>query len=194
MSEFLNTIYETVASGWIVTWPTRLLALIWLAWVVSWVAASFWSGRTKSHVRTRNSWIYRLPILLGAILLSPWPAARLGDKPLYDPGNAGTYMLAVVVLLGISFTWWARIHLGRFWSNAITHKEDHTIVEFRTLRAGASSHLYGLDPCNTRDGRRRCNRGIAARCASDLIRRMAEGAHGRAIPQRGTRPRGLSIV
>ena len=126
MSKFLSGIYETVSSGWIVTWPTKLIALIWLAWVVSWVAASFWSGRTKSHVRTRNSWVYRLPILLGAILLSPWAAARLGDKPLYDLGNAGTYMLAIVVLLGISFTWWARIHLGRFWSNAITRKEDHT--------------------------------------------------------------------
>jgi protein-S-isoprenylcysteine O-methyltransferase Ste14 len=53
----------------------------------------------------------------------------LGDKPLYHPGNAGTYLLAIVVLLGISFTWWARIHLGRFWSNAITRKEDHSIIE-----------------------------------------------------------------
>jgi protein-S-isoprenylcysteine O-methyltransferase Ste14 len=129
MSKFFSGIYETVSSGWIVTWPTKLLALIWLAWVISWVAASFWSGRTKSHVRTRNSWIYRLPILLGAILLSPWGTGMLGDKPLYHPGNAGTYLLAIVVLLGISFTWWARIHLGRFWSNAITRKEDHSIIE-----------------------------------------------------------------
>jgi protein-S-isoprenylcysteine O-methyltransferase Ste14 len=129
MSRFFNGIYETAASSWIVTWPTKLLALIWLAWVISWIAASFWSGRTKSHVRTRNSWVYRLPILLGAILLSPWAAGTLGDKPLYHPGNAGTYILAIVVLLGISFTWWARIHLGRFWSNAITRKEDHSIVD-----------------------------------------------------------------
>ena len=129
MSKFFSGIYETVSSVWIATWPTKLLAFIWLAWVISWVAASFWSGRTKSHVRTRNSWVYRLPILLGAILLSPWGTGTLGDKPLYHPGNAGTYMLAIVVLLGISFTWWARIHLGRFWSNAITRKEDHSIVD-----------------------------------------------------------------
>jgi protein-S-isoprenylcysteine O-methyltransferase Ste14 len=122
-------ILETVLSGWITTWPTKLLAFIWLAWVVSWVAASFWSGRTKTHVRTLNSWVYRLPILLGAILLSPWAAGALGEKPLYNLGNVGTYMLAAVVLSGISFTWWARIHLGRFWSNAITRKEDHNIVE-----------------------------------------------------------------
>ena len=29
----------------------------------------------------------------------------------------------------ISFTWWARIHLGRFWSNAITHKEGHQVID-----------------------------------------------------------------
>jgi protein-S-isoprenylcysteine O-methyltransferase Ste14 len=122
-------IYNLVASGWIVTWPTKLLALIWLAWVISWVVASFWSGRTKTHVQTLASLVYRLPILLGAILLSPWTAAVLGEHKLYDPGNVGTYVLAAVVLLGVSFTWWARIHLGRFWSNAITHKEGHRIVD-----------------------------------------------------------------
>jgi protein-S-isoprenylcysteine O-methyltransferase Ste14 len=121
--------FGALPGGWIVTWPTKLLALIWLAWVVSWVVASFWSGRTKSHVRTHDSWVYRLPILLGAILLLPWTAKALGDTPLYNPGNSGTYALAVVALLGISFTWWARIHLGRFWSNAITHKEDHRIID-----------------------------------------------------------------
>jgi len=80
-------------------------------------------------VRTWDSWVYRLPILIGAILLSPWTAGALGASQLYDPGNIGTYLLALVVLFGISFTWWARIHLGRFWSNAITHKEDHRVVD-----------------------------------------------------------------
>jgi protein-S-isoprenylcysteine O-methyltransferase Ste14 len=120
---------DALFSGWIVTWPTRLLALIWLVWVVSWVVASFWSGRTKGHVATRDSLVYRVPILLGAILLSPWTARALGESRIYDPGNFGIYALAFLVLLGISFTWWARIHLGRFWSNAITKKEDHRIVD-----------------------------------------------------------------
>jgi len=124
-----NGIADALLTGWIVTWPTRLLSLIWLAWVVSWVVASFWSGRTKSFVPTRDSWVYRLPILIGAILLSPWTAGAVGASQLYNPGDIGTYLLAVVVLFGISFTWWARIHLGRLWSNAITHKEDHRIVD-----------------------------------------------------------------
>ena len=71
MASRLGEIGDAVFSGWIVTWPTRLLALIWLAWIVSWVVASFWSGRTKRHVRTWDSFVYRVPILLGAILFSP---------------------------------------------------------------------------------------------------------------------------
>src|ERR1700751_4356766 len=120
---------EALLTGWIADWPTRLLALIWLAWVISWVVASFWSGRTKTHVPTLSSLAYRIPILLGAIFFMPWTGRALGETPLYHVGDAGIYAFAVVVLLGIGFTWWARIHLGRFWSNAITHKEDHRIID-----------------------------------------------------------------
>ena len=129
MLDGLGKIGDAILSGWIVTWPTKLLSLIWFAWVVSWVVAAFWSGRTKTHVPTWDSWIYRLPILLGAIFLMPLTARVLGAGPLYDLGNWGTYLLALVTVFGISFTWWARIHLGRFWSNAITHKEDHRIID-----------------------------------------------------------------
>jgi isoprenylcysteine carboxyl methyltransferase (ICMT) family protein YpbQ len=129
MLDGLGNIGDAILSGWIVTWPTKLLALIWFAWVVSWVVAAFWSGRTKAHVPTWESWVYRLPILIGAIFLMPVTARLFGATPLYHLGNIGTYLLALVTVLGISFTWWARIHLGRFWSNAITHKEDHRIID-----------------------------------------------------------------
>jgi protein-S-isoprenylcysteine O-methyltransferase Ste14 len=129
MFNIFNDIFTTVFSGWIVTWPTSLFAIIWLAFAASWILASFWSGRTKSHVRSLSAWVYRLPILLGAIFLAPPIERVLGAAPLYHLSNAAIYVLALVVVLGLSFTWWARIHLGRFWSNAITHKEDHRIID-----------------------------------------------------------------
>jgi protein-S-isoprenylcysteine O-methyltransferase Ste14 len=116
-------------SGWTATWPTQLLAIVWFAWVASWVVASFWSAPTQKHVRTWDSRAYRLPILAGALCLTPWTAEVLGQKPLYHLGNGGTYVLAAVVLAGVSFTWWGRIYLGRFWSNAITRKEGHHIID-----------------------------------------------------------------
>jgi protein-S-isoprenylcysteine O-methyltransferase Ste14 len=106
MSNILDIPGEVLASifsGWVVTWPTALLSLIWLGWISSWIIASVWSGRTKTAVRTFDSWVYRGPILLGAIFLAPPIERLLGATPLY--------------------------HLGRFWSNAITHKEDHRIID-----------------------------------------------------------------
>jgi protein-S-isoprenylcysteine O-methyltransferase Ste14 len=106
-----------------------LLAIIWILWVISWVLASFWSGQTRKHVMTWDSLKYRFPILAGAILFLPLTGKVLGEKPLWQFGSVGIYALACLVLAGISFTWWARIHLGRFWSNAITHKEGHQVID-----------------------------------------------------------------
>jgi protein-S-isoprenylcysteine O-methyltransferase Ste14 len=124
-AQFLTSAF----SGWTTTWPTQLLALIWLAWLASWVAASFWSGQTKKHVMTLESGRYRIPILVGAILFTPVTGRLLGEQPVWQFGNLGVYILAAVTIAGISFTWWARIHLGRFWSNAITHKEGHRVID-----------------------------------------------------------------
>lgn len=129
MSYDFSKLVSFAWGGWTTTWPTQLLALIWLAWLASWVGASFWQGRTKKHVMSLDSTRYRLPILAGGVLFTPWTAEVLGEKPLWHLGNAGVYALAAVTLAGISFTWWARIHLGQFWSNAITHKEDHRVVD-----------------------------------------------------------------
>ena len=122
-------IADAIVGGWVWTWPTKLLTIIWLAWVISWIVASFWSGRTKAHVPISEAWVYWLPIVFGSIMLLPVTERELGARQLYHPGESGTYLAAAVVVIGISFTWWGRIHLGRFWSNAITHKEDHRIID-----------------------------------------------------------------
>lgn len=125
----LREILAFVWSGWTATWPTQLLALIWLAWLISWVVASFWSGRTQKHLMTWDSQAYRIPILAGGILFTPGVAQLLGARPLWQLGNGLIYVLAGLTLAGISFTWWGRIHLGRFWSNAITRKESHRVID-----------------------------------------------------------------
>src|SRR3954453_21677596 len=118
-----------VWSGWTATWPTQLLALVWIGWLISWAVGSFFSARTEKHVRTWDSRAYRIPILVGAVLLTPWTAQVLGEQPLWRLGNGAIYALAALTLAGTLFTWWARIHLGRFWSNAITRKEGHRVID-----------------------------------------------------------------
>jgi protein-S-isoprenylcysteine O-methyltransferase Ste14 len=129
MSGDASQIVAFAFSGWTTTWPTSLLAIIWLIWLASWVGASFWTGQTRKHVTVVKTSRYHLLIVLGGILFTPWTSRVLGESPIWNPGPVGVYLLTVVTLAGISFTWWARIHLGRFWSNAITHKEGHRVID-----------------------------------------------------------------
>ena len=109
--------------------PNGTFQAIWIAWVVSWAAASLWSGRTAKRNTTYEAWIYRAIIFAGAILIAPWTAQVLGEKPTSQVGYYGAYALVGVMLLGLALTWWARIELGRLWSSAITRKEEHRLVD-----------------------------------------------------------------
>ncbi|MBC9882102.1 isoprenylcysteine carboxylmethyltransferase family protein [Bradyrhizobium sp. INPA01-394B] len=129
MSFDFSKLLSVAWGGWTTTWPTELLALIWLAFLASWVGASFWQGRTKKQVMTLESQRYRLPILVGGILYTPFIAEVMGWKPLWVLGNTGITIAAVLSVAGIAFAWWGRLHLGKFWSNTITHKEDHRVID-----------------------------------------------------------------
>jgi protein-S-isoprenylcysteine O-methyltransferase Ste14 len=109
--------------------PSEAFQVIWIGWVVSWVAASLWSARTEKRAATRETWIYRIVIFAGAILIAPWTAQVLGERPTWQAGYYGAYALIGVMLTGLALTWWARIHLGGLWSSAITRKEKHRLIE-----------------------------------------------------------------
>jgi protein-S-isoprenylcysteine O-methyltransferase Ste14 len=106
-----------------------IFAVIWVGWVMSWLAASFWTARTQKRAGTLISWIYRILLGVGAVLMTPWAARFFAATPLWHVGDGGSYLLATATLAGIALTWWARIYLGRLWSSAIRRKEDHRIVE-----------------------------------------------------------------
>ena len=113
----------------VIVHPSEAFKVIWIGWVVSWIAASLWSGRTEKRAATRETWIYRIVIFAGAILIAPWTAQVLGERPAWQVGYYGAYAFIGVMLTGLALTWWARIHLGGLWSSAITRKEKHRLVE-----------------------------------------------------------------
>ena len=109
--------------------PALLFAVIWLGWLISWMVAALWSDRTAKRLLTWDVLVYRILILAGAILSWPLTARHLGLKRIWQVGYTGAYLLATVTLAGILFAWWARIHLGRLWSSAVTRKEHHHVVD-----------------------------------------------------------------
>jgi protein-S-isoprenylcysteine O-methyltransferase Ste14 len=103
--------------------PELALTLIWLAWVVSWVAAASWAAKTVE--RPRGQTAYRILTTLGLVLLFFfWRVPRVWR---FD--NGWQWALAGVAALGFVLCWWARLHMGKLWSASITFKEDHRVVD-----------------------------------------------------------------
>jgi protein-S-isoprenylcysteine O-methyltransferase Ste14 len=105
-----------------------LLAL-WLAWLAYWLFAA-WDVKPT---RRREPWPSRLLtialIIPAALLMAvrghwlPWLGAR------FLPDTMIVYLLGLlVVMAGLGFAVWARVHLGRNWSGTVTVKENHELV------------------------------------------------------------------
>jgi protein-S-isoprenylcysteine O-methyltransferase Ste14 len=117
---------------------------VWIAWAVSWIAASIWSGRTVKRPAAGSQLAYRALTLLGFVLMFGFVAVapashqtRLLDVPgplaftarLWTVSDGLGWAMAGVAALGFAFAWWARLYLGRLWSGFVTRKEGHRIVD-----------------------------------------------------------------
>jgi protein-S-isoprenylcysteine O-methyltransferase Ste14 len=104
-----------------VTLPVAVLWGIWNVWLVSWIVAARWSSAVAVMQSARDRFVQSVLIVAGAILIFVKPAALGAAAWLSWTGIA-------LALAGLTFTWWARIHLGCDWSAAVTLKENHRLV------------------------------------------------------------------
>ena len=102
---------------------------LWLIFALYWFIAS----RTTAKTKARESFLASLPrnallTLAGALLAARrLSLGMLGWRfvpPLPWIWGAGV----LLTLAGIALAFWARYHLGKYWSGQITLKEDHTLV------------------------------------------------------------------
>jgi protein-S-isoprenylcysteine O-methyltransferase Ste14 len=102
--------------------------IVWLAWIVYWKLAALDTKPVARRDGAGQRWLYFLPVIAAFLCFwSPlWiPALRVrlfgsGEMPYL----AGTGLLVA----GLLFTVWARVVLGRNWSNVVTVKVDHELV------------------------------------------------------------------
>ena len=103
---------------------------IWGAWALYWLISAFGTKRTARREPFGPRLIYILIGVVGAVLIAsdrlPWsPPMNLRLWPRAAPG----YWIGLAVLLaGVAFAVWARVHLGRNWSGTVTVKEDHELI------------------------------------------------------------------
>jgi protein-S-isoprenylcysteine O-methyltransferase Ste14 len=110
--------------------PESVLGLAWILWFASWLAAAGWSNPTVSRPDRKREIRYRLSVIVGIVLLFGWvPSNRSSQGILWQTANGAGWMMVGVAAVGLSFTWWARIVLGKLWSGDVTRKQDHHVVD-----------------------------------------------------------------
>lgn len=109
--------------------PQLATLYAFVAWALSWLAAAPWSDRAARRVGFAREWFYRIVTIIGTVMVFAdrrvWP----GGPALWHTPQDVQWLLFVVAIAGIAFTWWARLHLGRLWSGTVTRKTDHHVVD-----------------------------------------------------------------
>jgi len=111
--------------------PENTIYALWFGWVVSWTAAMLWSGRTEKRGGIVAELFFRVVLYLGVILLLAVPSGQriYAQTQIWHFGDVINWILVALTAAGLMFTWWARIHLGSLWSDWVTTKAGHHVVE-----------------------------------------------------------------
>jgi protein-S-isoprenylcysteine O-methyltransferase Ste14 len=109
--------------------PHAAILIAWLVFLVTWIMASGWSARVASHDDLGAESPSRVLVIasVAMILVSYWP--MMGRGVLWITPMAWGWAAFGAVLCGFLLAWWARLHLGPLWSNAVSPTEAHRIVD-----------------------------------------------------------------
>jgi protein-S-isoprenylcysteine O-methyltransferase Ste14 len=125
----------------------------WGVWLITWMGASLWTRRTlarASSLRHVAHWaltVAGFALIFHGVTNNGYnhyigPQARTAEAM----GEPLPWVLFVIVVASLAFTWWARIHLGDLWSGTVTRKEGHRIVDtgpYRLVRHPIYTGLIG---------------------------------------------------
>ena len=109
--------------------PQLIVPFIWIAWLASWWIGARGTKRTIQRQPTGSRMAYMFPTWLGAIgfVIGQRPGRSwLTLSAAFPPWVA--WLGVALLIAGLAYTWWARVHLGRNWSAIVTLKEGHTLV------------------------------------------------------------------
>lgn len=100
----------------------------WLVWLGYWIATSNAVKSTARKEASRSRTLQSIPLIVGgALVVLPDPVAR---ALVPDGAQLGLlqYVGFAILLAGLLFSVWARVHLGTNWSVSVTLKDDHELI------------------------------------------------------------------
>jgi protein-S-isoprenylcysteine O-methyltransferase Ste14 len=107
----------------------RLIFWLWCGWGLFWIAAAVRNKATARREPLVSRLAHVVPLAVGAALLA-WPARRWSALAwrLWPPSPAADWIGVALVMAGLAFAIWARVHLGGNWSGTVTVKQGHELI------------------------------------------------------------------
>jgi len=138
--------------------PEQATSWAWVIWLASWMAAAAFSPKAARRERLSAEALHWIVTVVrrdhaavhpsgGGRLDAPGLAhSRLGSvgRSAVERQRALGWTLFALSIAGFGFCWWARLHLGGFWSGSVTLKGRPSRGGHRPVRAGAASDLHRL--------------------------------------------------
>jgi protein-S-isoprenylcysteine O-methyltransferase Ste14 len=106
-----------------------LIPGLWLVWLADWMISGL---RTKQVIRAEgvaSRLLHLIPLGLGVALLmvrrvgGPWLAIGIYPQTVWS-----FWIGTALIVVGLGFAAWARIHLAGNWSGTVTLKQDHSLT------------------------------------------------------------------
>jgi protein-S-isoprenylcysteine O-methyltransferase Ste14 len=107
----------------------RLILWLWWGWGLYWMLSAIRNKATQRRESRGSRLAHTLPLAVGAALLA-WPAPHSSALAwrLWPPSLAGYWIGVALVIAGLAFAIWARVHLGGNWSGTVTIKQGHELI------------------------------------------------------------------
>ncbi|HYP65264.1 MAG TPA: isoprenylcysteine carboxylmethyltransferase family protein [Steroidobacteraceae bacterium] len=107
----------------------RLIFWLWCGWCLYWMLAALRSKATRRREPLASRLAHLLPLAVGATLLA-WPARGWSALVwrLWPPSLFACWIGVALVIAGLAFAVWARVHLGGNWSGTVTIKQGHELI------------------------------------------------------------------
>jgi protein-S-isoprenylcysteine O-methyltransferase Ste14 len=103
---------------------------MWLSWMIYWFLASRHAKPNERREPIGSRLLHLLPLALAVWLLwAPRVPVTFLNARVFTWAPWEFWIGALSTALGLLFTVWARIHLGRNWSGVVTIKEGHELIE-----------------------------------------------------------------
>src|SRR5262245_5554122 len=108
--------------------PRTFLRFLWSGWALLWLLGAVWSARTVARESAASRVAYSALMAIGSLLVFfGWDWGVLAGQ-LFPTAPWIAWLGVALTVIGLGFTVWARVQLGRFWSGSVTLKEGHRLV------------------------------------------------------------------